>query len=197
MMLMLVGCGGASTTTQTTTAAEKTEETTTAAAAEETTEEVSQETETEAPLLGVDSVQLKNKDGDVTVDIEYRVIQGLTYKELEKSGTPNIKFEYEPENISLTLFITTTNTEGLHKKIDGSDGTEAVEFGDVKGYVEYSTWTASGELEMGPMSDAVSYVVRYDIRRLDTQQAESEEQLRGFIENDAIVAILSSLKIAE
>ena len=183
ILLCLAGCGKK---------VDVAEEQPVAADAQETqTEEVPAEPEVE-----VKSVVISNGDGDAEMKIEYQAVDGLTYEEYDNYGTPCIRFEYEPENISLTLFIDSLNTGSLHDSIDGKGTGEPVAFEDVKGFVEFSSWAATIKLELGPETDTVSYIANADIRRLDTYQAESEDELRGFMENDVITFILSNLELA-
>ena len=182
-LLCLAGCGKKT---------DAAEEQAAAADAQETpTEEVAAEPEVE-----VKSVTISNEEGDAEMKIEYQALDGLTYEEYDNYGTPCIRFEYEPENISMTLFIDALNTGSLHDSIEGNGNGEPVAYGDVKGFVEFSSWAATIKLELGPQTDAVSYIANVDIRRLDTYQADSEDELRGFMENDAVTFILSSLELA-
>ena len=98
-LLCLAGCGKKT---------DAAEEQAAAADAQATpTEEVAAEPEVE-----VKSVTISNEEGDAEMKIEYQALDGLTYEEYDNYGTPCIRFEYEPENISMTLSMTVSKETG-------------------------------------------------------------------------------------
>ncbi|MBO6158554.1 MAG: hypothetical protein J6P72_04725 [Firmicutes bacterium] len=165
------------------------------AAEPESQPESEPEPEPETPAVETSTLQLVTTDPEKTLTIEYPALEGLEYKEYGTEENPKVRFINEAENISLEIFLAQLNTESLQTRISGGSSEEAASFGDLKGYLEFSTWAINGTIDMGPYTDTVSVIVRFDLRRADTYQADDEAQLRGFLENETVQYILSHLTV--
>ena len=164
----------------------------TAPAEEPAAEVSSSEPAAEEPLPEETPLPMLNLQNDtfaeVSADVYYPDSPDLTSEETTLREMSALRFKMEPAGWYMDVYLTQRDNNNLNAYM-GEE--ENIAYGERTGFVERTSYAASGELIMGPIDSDKTAMFAFEIRRADDYPLEEGEH-DTFLSDPDITFILSS-----
>ena len=136
-----------------------------------------------------ESVVIDHPDRGITYEIFYPA-EGVEAEETQVFGLPGYTFKSEAEGCYITVYSSGMYTSDIQSRLDSYDN---VSYGDRKGWFEYTSYAAEGNMIGADNGEGLSRLLAFKVGNTEESPAEHAD-IDGYLKSDLVTYILSNYK---